>query len=76
MAAPALAEAGDATKGKAGFTYLPAMQQAKIRRHAKSLDAFLTKPNGLFPGNRMAFAGVPLSADRANLIAYLASATK
>lgn len=107
---PALAQTGDATKGKtvfarcalchdvrpgpkkmgpnlagligrtsgtqAGFTYSPAMQKTKIRWDAKSLDAFLTKPSALIPGNRMAFAGVPQPADRANLIAYLTSATK
>ncbi|MCI4592451.1 cytochrome c family protein [Sphingobium sp. BYY-5] len=59
-----------------GFAYSPAMQKAKIRWDAKSLDSFLTKPSGLVPGNRMAFAGVPQAADRANLIAYLTSATK
>ena len=106
----ALAQAGDAVKGKvvfarcalchdvkpgpkkmgpalnglfgrtsgtiAGFTYSPAMQKAKIRWDAKTLDAFLAKPNAVVPGNRMAFAGVPQAADRANLIAYLKSATK
>lgn len=109
-AAPALAQTGDAVKGKAvfarcalchdvkagpkkmgpslaglfgrtsgtmaGFTYSPAMQKAKIKWDAKSLDAFVTKPVALVPGNRMAFAGLPNAADRANLIAYLASATK
>jgi cytochrome c len=107
---PALAQAGDATKGKtvfarcalchdvksgpkkigpslaglfgrtsgtvAGFTYSPAMQKAKIKWDAKSLDAFLTKPSGSVPGNRMAFAGLPNAVDRANLITYLSSATK
>lgn len=60
----------------AGFTYSPAMQKAKIRWDAKTLDAFLAKPSAVVPGNRMAFAGVPQAADRANLIAYLKSATK
>jgi len=107
---PALAQAGDAAKGKtvfarcalchdvkpgpkkmgpslagifgrtsgtmAGFTYSPAMQKAKIRWDVKSIDAFLTKPSGLVPGNRMAFAGVPNAVDRANLIAYLKAETK
>jgi|TARA_R110000868_G_scaffold80967_12_gene229564 cytochrome c len=106
----ALAQAGDAVKGKvvfarcalchdvkpgpkkmgpalnglfgrtsgtiAGFTYSPAMQKAKIRWDAKTLDAFLAKPSAVVPGNRMAFAGVPQAADRANLIAYLKGATK
>lgn len=60
----------------AGFTYSPAMQKAKIRWDAKTLDAFLAKPSAVVPGNRMAFAGVPQAADRANLIAYLKGATK
>ena len=106
----ALAQAGDAVKGKvvfarcalchdvkpgpkkmgpalnglfgrtsgtiAGFTYSPAMQKAKIRWDAKTVDAFLAKPSAVVPGNRMAFAGVPQAADRANLIAYLKGATK
>ncbi|MBT2243156.1 cytochrome c family protein [Sphingobium sp. BHU LFT2] len=108
--APALAQAGDATKGKAvfarcavchsvdpgvkklgpslsgvfgrtsgtvpGFTYSPAMQKAKIRWDAKSLDGFLAKPSAAVPGSRMVFAGLPNPADRANLLAYLAGATK
>ena len=107
---PALAQAGDATKGKAvfarcavchsvdpgvkklgpslsgvfgrtsgtvpGFTYSPAMQKAKIRWDAKSLDGFLAKPSASIPGSRMVFAGLPNPADRANLLAYLAGATK
>lgn len=110
IAMPAMAQTGDATKGKsvfarcalchdvkpgpkkigpslsglfgrtsgtmAGFAYSPAMQKAKIKWDTKSLDAFLTKPTGAVPGNRMAFAGLPNATDRANLIAYLASATK
>ncbi|SCW47150.1 cytochrome c [Sphingobium faniae] len=107
---PALAQSGDAAKGKAvfarcaichtvepgpkkigpslsglfgrtsgtvaGFTYSPAMQKAKIRWDAKTLDAFFAKPSALVPGNKMVFAGLPNAADRANLIAYLAAATK
>ncbi|WP_176595842.1 MULTISPECIES: c-type cytochrome [Sphingobium] len=110
IASPALAQTGDAAKGKAvfarcmachsvdpganrlgpslagvmgrtsgtvaGFTYSPAMKNAKIRWDAKSLDAFLTKPTAKVPGTRMIFAGLSNPADRANLIAYLASATK
>ncbi len=60
----------------AGFAYSPAMQKAKIKWDAKSLDMFLTKPTAMVPGNRMAFAGVPVAADRANLIAYLKAEAK
>lgn len=59
-----------------GFTYSPAMQKAKIKWDAKSLDAFITKPGALVPGNRMAFAGIPNANDRANLIAYLKAEAK
>jgi len=110
IASPALAQAGDAIKGKAvfarcmachtvdpgvnrlgpslagvvgrpsgtvaGFAYSPAMKNAKIRWDAQSLDAYLAKPTAKVPGTKMIFAGLPNPADRANLIAYLARATK
>ena len=57
-------------------TRIPAMQKAKIRWDAKSLDGFLAKPSAAVPGSRMVFAGLPNPADRANLLAYLAGATK
>ncbi|AJR24972.1 MULTISPECIES: cytochrome c family protein [Sphingobium] len=110
IASPALAQAGDAAKGKAvfarcmachtvdpgvnrlgpslagvvgrtsgtvpGFAYSAAMKNAKIRWDAKSLDAFLAKPTAKVPGSKMIFAGLPNPADRANLIAYLATAGK
>lgn len=110
LATPALAQSGDAIKGKAlfarcaichsvdpgikkigpslaglfgrtsgtvgGFTYSPAMQKAKIRWDAKTLDNFFSRPSALVPGNKMAFGGLPNAADRANLIAYLAVATE
>lgn len=60
----------------AGFVYSPAMQKAKIRWDAKTLDAFLTKPSALVPGSRMAFAGIANATDRANLIAYLKADAK
>jgi len=59
-----------------GFAYSSALKDAKIRWDAKSLDSFLTKPSAKAPGNKMIFAGLPNPADRANLIAYLADATK
>ncbi|WP_375198042.1 c-type cytochrome [Sphingobium sp.] len=110
IASPALAQTGDAARGKAvfarcmachtvdpgvnrlgpslagvvgrtsgtvpGFAYSPAMKNAKIRWDTKSLDAYLAKPIANMPGTKMVFAGLPNPADRANLIAYLATATK
>lgn len=37
------------------------------------LDAYLTNPKTVIPDSRMVFAGLPATADRANLIAYLKS---
>lgn len=59
-----------------GFAYSTAMQKAKIKWDAKSIDTFITKPAALVPGNKMAFAGVPDATDRANLIAYLKASAK
>lgn len=59
-----------------GFAYSPAMKNSRIRWDARSLDAYLAKPMAKVPGTKMAFAGLPNPADRANLIAYLATATK
>ncbi|WP_176590992.1 cytochrome c family protein [Sphingobium sp. EM0848] len=74
---PSLAGVIGRTSGSVpGFAYSPAMKNAKIRWDAKSLDAFLTKPAAQVPGSKMIFAGLPNPADRANLIAYLASASK
>ncbi len=40
---------------------------------AESLDAYVTKPKDLVPGTKMKYPGLKKEADRANLIAYLAS---
>lgn len=55
-----------------GFTYSPAMKAAAISWTPDKLDAYLTAPKTLVPGNKMIFAGLPKPADRANVIAYLA----
>lgn len=59
-----------------GFTYSPAMKNAKIVWDAKTLDGFIAQPMTKVPGTKMAFAGIANPADRANLLAYLLSATK
>lgn len=39
------------------------------------LDAWLADPRGTIPGNKMAFAGIARPQERADLIAFLSSAT-
>ncbi|RGP38202.1 c-type cytochrome [Pseudotabrizicola alkalilacus] len=52
----------DTLLGMAGETWTP-----------ENLYAFLQNPRGYAPGTKMAFAGLPRSDERANLIAYLAT---
>ncbi len=54
-----------------GFRYSGAMKRAKLTWDAATLDAYLTDPQALVPGNTMPFPGLPDGATRANLIAYL-----
>ena len=43
---------------------------------AQTLEAYLTDPQALVPGNRMPYAGMADPQGRADLIAYLAKASK
>ena len=54
-----------------GFRYSRAMKAAGIAWDEKSLDAYLTEPQKLVPGNLMPFSGVADAKQRADLIAYL-----
>jgi cytochrome c len=56
------------------FDYSPAMRGAKIVWTEKTLDAFLADPQKFLPGTAMIFSGVPARSDRADLIAWLATA--
>src|SRR6185437_8913716 len=58
---------------EAGYSYSPAMKQANIVWDAKSLDAYLTDPQKVVPGNKMPFPGLKSDHDRDDVIAYLAS---
>jgi cytochrome c len=57
----------------AGFRFSRGMRASNVVWNAKTLDQYLTDPQGLVPGNVMPFAGVLDSKTRAELIAYLAS---
>ena len=58
----------------AGFQYSPAMQAAHLTWDAATLDRYLASPRQVVPGTFMAYAGIKDPTQRANLIAYLASA--
>ena len=58
-----------------GFDYSPAMRGAAIVWDAASLDAFLADPLAVVPETTMGYDGVKDARERADLIAFLATAT-
>jgi cytochrome c len=61
---------------KSDYTYSAAMKKAGFVWDEAKINQYITKPQTLVPGNKMAFIGVPNEDTRANIIAYLAEATK
>ena len=57
--------------GVDGFNYSPALQGIEGEWDYQHLNEFLYDPAAYAPGNRMAFAGLRGTQDRADLIAYL-----
>jgi len=57
----------------ADFSYSPAMQSAGITWTPDKLNAYIENPPAVVPGNIMYFPGLPDPAQRADLIAYLAT---
>jgi len=54
-----------------GFFYSPAMKNAGFVWTNAKLDAYLTSPPQIVPGNKMTFGGISNPTQRADLIAYL-----
>ncbi|HEX4510342.1 MAG TPA: c-type cytochrome [Burkholderiaceae bacterium] len=57
----------------ADFRYSPAMAKSTLVWDASTLAKFLADPKGVVPGTSMDFPGVQDAAERANLVAYLAT---
>ena len=55
------------------FAYSAAMKSAGFVWNNQKLDAYIANPAKTVPGNRMAFAGIADTKQRADLIAYLDS---
>jgi cytochrome c len=60
----------------ADFRYSPALRRSGIMWSPQTLEAYLTDPQALVPGNRMPYAGMADPQGRADLIAYLAKASR
>lgn len=61
---------------KPGYAYSSAMKKAGFAWSEEKIAAYITKPQGLVPGSKMAFPGVAKDDVRDNIIAYLKDATK
>jgi cytochrome c len=74
---PSLAGVFGRTAGTAaGFgRYSEALSSVDLVWREDTLDAFLADPQGFLPGNRMTFPGIGEQPVRADLIAFLQSAT-
>jgi cytochrome c len=69
---PRLYKIFGAPAGKvAGFKYSTALIEEAPRWDEKTLDAWITNPKVLIPGNKMKYAGEKDAAKRAEIIAWL-----
>src|SRR5665213_4105477 len=64
---------GRKSGAEAGFSYSPALKQASLTWDAATLDAYLTDPQKVVPGNRMPFPGLRTDRDRKDVVAFLAA---
>lgn len=63
--------AGRKAATQADFSYSTALKNSGIVWSDGKLDAWIASPSALVPGNRMAFAGISNTQQRADLVAYL-----
>jgi cytochrome c len=63
--------AGRKTGRQADFSYSAALKASGIVWTNDKLDAWIASPSTLVPGNRMAFAGIANTQQRADLVAYI-----
>ncbi|MGX4805459.1 copper-containing nitrite reductase [Bradyrhizobium guangdongense] len=76
MLGPSLAGVvGRKSGSEPGYNYSPAMKQSNFTWDRPTLDRYLDDPQKVVPGNKMPFPGLKTDHDRADVIAYLASAS-
>ena len=54
-----------------GYRYSNALKKSGITWNEDSLNRYIADPQGLIPGGRMPYSGMPDAQDRKALIAYL-----
>ena len=65
---------GRAAGSVEGYKYSKAIADSGLVWDAETLDAYLTNPKKYLKGTKMAFPGLKKEKDRADVIAYLATA--
>jgi len=69
---PSLAEVvGKKAASVTGYNYSQAMRSSNLTWDAATLDAYLTDPQKVVPGNKMPFPGMKTENERRTLIAFL-----
>ena len=69
---PSLADVvGKKAASVAGYNYSQAMRSSNLTWDAATLDAYLTDPQKVVPGNKMPFPGMKTENERRTLIAFL-----
>ena len=64
---------GKKASGVPNYNYSPAMKGSNLTWDAATLDAYLSDPQKLVPGNKMPFPGLKTENERNAVIAFLAS---
>ena len=63
---------GRSASSAPNYNYSPALKASKLTWDVATLDAYLSAPEKLIPGNRMPFPGLKTENERNAVIAYLA----
>lgn len=56
-----------------GYSYSEPLKSSGKTWDEATLDAWIKEPKAVIPGTKMIFPGIPADADRANIVAYLAT---
>ena len=67
---------GEKAAAVPGYSFSPAMKASNLTWDAATLDAYLTDPQKVVPGNKMPFPGLKTERERSAVIAFLAANSK
>lgn len=67
---------GEKAAAVSGYNFSPAMKASNLTWDAATLDAYLTDPQKVVPGNKMPFPGLKTERERSAVIAFLAANSK